>query len=231
MGAACGQDASVLPSVTVRPPIRYGHGMRLAVCDPVYLGQSRRYPEHPDSGEWDRPETHVDMLHALSEYDGWVYACNVPMLRLLLPLCPESVRVGVWAKSRAGGRRPNVRVGYAHEHVLFQQPQERRGGAADMRRTDTLIAPTTRQTGVVGAKPESWTHWVLDLLGYDPESDTVDDLFPGSGAVGEAVTTYRRGCHWCTRPLNNRRGARYCSDRCRVAAFRSQRRRAEQAHG
>jgi len=34
-----------------------------------------------------------------------------------------------------------------------------------------------------GAKPRAWTRWVLDMLGYDPDVDTVDDLFGGSGAV------------------------------------------------
>jgi hypothetical protein len=28
---------------------------------------------------------------------------------------------------------------------------------------------------------------VLDALGYDAETDTVDDLFPGSGSVSAAV--------------------------------------------
>jgi hypothetical protein len=39
----------------------------------------------------------------------------------------------------------------------------------------------------MGAKPRAWTRWVLDMLGYDPESDTVDDLFPGSGAVSNEL--------------------------------------------
>ena len=35
----------------------------------------------------------------------------------------------------------------------------------------------------VGAKPRPWTRWVLDMLGYDQDADSVDDLFPGSGSV------------------------------------------------
>lgn len=46
------------------------------------------------------------------------------------------------------------------------------------------------QRGVVGAKPEAWTRWVLDLLGAE-RSDTIDDLFPGSGAVAAAVGVWR----------------------------------------
>ena len=131
------------------------------------------------------------------------------MLSLLLPVAPDGVRVGVWAKTRAGGSRPNVRIGYSFEHVLFQQPPGRRGGVADRRRTDTLVAAVTQRRGVVGAKPERWTHWVLDLLGYQPDEDEVHDLFPGSGDVGTAIATFRPGCAWCTRPMQGRRDRRY----------------------
>ena len=39
----------------------------------------------------------------------------------------------------------------------------------------------------VGQKPRQWTRWVLDMLGYDPETDTVDDLFHGSVAVAAEI--------------------------------------------
>lgn len=41
--------------------------------------------------------------------------------------------------------------------------------------------------GFAGAKPERWTRWVLDALGYDPTTDELEDLFPGSGAVARAA--------------------------------------------
>jgi hypothetical protein len=50
---------------------------------------------------------------------------------------------------------------------------------------DYLIA-NPKQNGFVGAKPDEWTHWVLDAMGYT-EGDIVDDLFLGSGAVSEAI--------------------------------------------
>src|SRR4051794_5960349 len=116
--------------------------MHLAVADPVYLGQSHFYPEHAESHVWDRTETHLDLLADLqANYDGWVYACTTPMIKLLLPDAPEGTRMGVWVKRPARGRRPNVRVGYGHEFVLFQQPPGRRGGQAHMARTDVLLAP------------------------------------------------------------------------------------------
>ena len=106
----------------------------------------------------------------------------------------------------------------------FPQPAGRRGGVADMRRTDVLIAAVTQRRGVVGAKPPAWTQWVLDLLGYQSDEDKVDDLFPGSGDVSAAIADYRPGCGWCTRPMSGRRDRHFCSDRCRVAAHRARKR-------
>lgn len=182
--------------------------MLLAIADPPYLGQARRYPEHPEAAVWDDPQTHLDLLARLEEeYEAWVLACNTGMLRLLLPVASASVRVGVWAKTRAGGSRPNLRIGYAHEHMLWDT--SRRGGLADMRRTDVLICAVTQRRGVVGAKPRQWTQWVLDLLGYDPGGDEVHDLYPGSGDVSAAIADYRTGCAWCTRPMEGRRDRQF----------------------
>jgi len=49
---------------------------------------------------------------------------------------------------------------------------------------------STMQTGktVPGAKPHSFNRWILDLLIYDPEEDTIDDLFPGSGSMSITLT-------------------------------------------
>ena len=73
-------------------------------------------------------------------------------------------------------------------------PDGRRGwGSGLISRHDVLVAPYQGSGGAstrrlfIGAKPDAWTRWVLDVLGYDPNSDTVDDLFPGSHAVGRAV--------------------------------------------
>lgn len=116
------------------------------------------------------------------DYDGWVIATHTRGLALYLPSAPEGVRTGCWVKSSAGGSRPNTRVGYSHEFVLFQQPSCRRGGKAHMSRRDVLIEPITRKRGVIGTKPVRWTRWVLDLLGYS-EGDEVVDMFPGSGSI------------------------------------------------
>ena len=45
---------------------------------------------------------------------------------------------------------------------------------------------------VIGAKPAAVCRWIFTLLGAAP-GDTLDDLFPGSGAVGRAWAAYTGG--------------------------------------
>jgi hypothetical protein len=40
--------------------------------------------------------------------------------------------------------------------------------------------------GLVGAKPLAFNNWILDLLNYK-DGDVVDDLFPGSNGMAEAI--------------------------------------------
>lgn len=48
---------------------------------------------------------------------------------------------------------------------------------------------TTDPHRVIGAKPAAFCRWIFDLLGAQP-GDTLDDLFPGSGAITRAWHTY-----------------------------------------
>jgi hypothetical protein len=65
--------------------------------------------------------------------------------------------------------------------------------ALQARRVDSLvhgIAPMTTLPGrVIGAKPAAFCRWMFQLLGALP-GDSLDDLYPGSGAVGRAWATY-----------------------------------------
>jgi hypothetical protein len=80
-----------------------------------------------------------------------------------------------------------ARVITVWEPVLVFIPPARRGrGRGAPYVYDTLTVPSPRK-GFIGAKPPQWTRWVLDMLGYDPETDTVDDLFAGSGAVAAEI--------------------------------------------
>lgn len=53
---------------------------------------------------------------------------------------------------------------------------------------DWISGPATRMKGVPGAKPHYFNRWILDLLIYNHDEDTLDDLFPGSNGMAQALT-------------------------------------------
>ena len=163
--------------------------MRFAYADPPYLGCGRLYANHhPEAMIWDDLETHRKLIERLAdEYpDGWALSLHVPSLRVLLPMCPADVRVAAWVKPYSAGR-PGLRVIYAWEPVIW------RGGRKG--RDDPLVTRdwfsgfpirwTTDTNGIIGSKPRAFCRWVFGLLGAQP-GDALDDLFPGTGAVGAA---------------------------------------------
>jgi hypothetical protein len=92
--------------------------------------------------------------------------------------------VMVWHRPRAmpGG----VRLMSKWEAVIVFVPEGRRArGEGDL--VGDVLTASAPSAGFAGAKPAEWTRWILSVLGYDPATDTVADLFPGSGAVGRAV--------------------------------------------
>jgi hypothetical protein len=56
---------------------------------------------------------------------------------------------------------------------------------------DWISGAVTRQKGTPGAKPHYFNRWILDLLVFDHETDTLDDLFPGSGGMALALNEPR----------------------------------------
>ena len=161
--------------------------MKFAYADPPYYGNGkRRYSEHPEAAIWDSKDAHFDLVRRLvAEYpDGWALSCNPSDLGWLLPVCPEGVRVAAWVKTFHQIRPTTVQ--YAWEPVIFV------GGRKNPKRKpmvrDWHSCTATRKKGTIGAKPQSFNAWVLDLLAYDPTQDTVDDLFPGSNGMLETVS-------------------------------------------
>ena len=183
--------------------------MRLAVADPPYLGRAALWyggrgrprngspgracgrgplsPEfHPEAARWDDPHEHVGLMQRLArEYDGWAMAASSKTLHLVLPAAADlGARCAVWHVTNA--IPDGARVRCVWEALLFQVPESRRATGVSMQVPDVLCAAHPKR-GFVGSKPAQWVTWVLDLLGYDPDVDTVDDLFPGSGAVAEVI--------------------------------------------
>ena len=154
----------------------YGDGQR---------SRTDRPPDfHPEAGEWDDPARHRLLLEELLDgYDGFAIATSPDGLAAYAPL-PVAARIMVWVKPNA--QPGSHRLRSLWEAVILYPPRGRRsnrGGVGSI--ADVLVAPAPR--GYRGAKPAEWTQWVLAALSYDAKTDTLDDLFIGSGAVTKAV--------------------------------------------
>jgi len=164
--------------------------MRVAYADPPYPGQAHLYRDHPDyGGEVD----HAQLVHDLVRgYDGYCLHTSSPALAEVLALFQaetgEMPRVMAWVKPFAAFKR-NVSVAYAWEPVLVKaarKPTVKTG----MTYRDWYSESITLQRGLAGAKPAAVCHWLFEVMGCEP-NDELDDLFPGSGAVGRAWETWR----------------------------------------
>jgi hypothetical protein len=163
---------------------------RLAFADPPYLGMSHIGAEHhygahhPDAGDFDTVDAHRDLVgHLVDDFpDGWALCLSSRSLRVILPMCPEDVRVAAWVKGWCSWK-PGISPAYAWEPVIF------RGGRRmpdAVKARDWLQANVRTGQAIPGSKPESFCRWVLLMLGYRA-GDTLVDLFPGTGIMGQVV--------------------------------------------
>jgi hypothetical protein len=166
--------------------------MRFAYADPPYLGCGALYKEHhPDAMDWNDIWAHEDLIKTLeNDYpDGWAMSASSPSLARLLPFCPEDCRVAAWVKPFAVFK-PNVNPAYAWEPVIFRGGRKGDRTRATVR--DWFSKEIALKKGLIGAKPAAFCGWILDLLGFDKEQDTLDDLFPGTSIMSEVIAG-RRG--------------------------------------
>jgi hypothetical protein len=182
--------------------LRLGHRVKLAIADPPYppfIGSggrknraSRWYGDkqrsktdrpadsHPDASEWDEPARHRKLLVDLQrDYDGFAIATSADGIAAYGELPPE-VRLLAWVKPNAQPGAHRLRSNW--EAVILYPPPGRRSNRGVGSIPDVLIASVPRAS-FRGAKPPEWVEWVLKAMSHDPALDTVDDLFPGSGAV------------------------------------------------
>lgn len=158
--------------------------MRFAYADPPYPGKSFYYPEG-------REVDHASLLEKLTaEYpDGWALSTSSEALRDVLALCPANVRVCAWFKGVRSTRSRRALVSWEPLIVSGGRPL-RADVVCDV--ADGLIAQGRFRSfpgAMIGMKPPAFAEWMFRILGASPV-DQLDDLFPGSGAIGVAWARY-----------------------------------------
>lgn len=106
-----------------------------------------------------------------------------------MPLCPRSARVCAWnrrirpsrAKRPLSGWEPLI-VARGRE-LATTESQRARNALAYHGRFDAFPG------ALVGMKPPQFSVWMFQQLGAGP-GDGFDDLYPGSGAVARAWSSY-----------------------------------------
>lgn len=186
--------------------------MRLAIADPPYppfvgaggrknrssrwYGTGQRSVKdagmvadlHPDAADWDDKDTHRELLQRLCmTYDGWAIATSPDGIAAYGPLPPE-VRIMAWIKPNAIPGSHRLRSMW--EPVLLFPPQSRRSNRNGVGALPDVLTARAPRIGFTGAKPLEWTQWVLAALSFDSQTDTVDDLFSGSGNVQKVIDSF-----------------------------------------
>jgi hypothetical protein len=150
--------------------------VKLAYADPPYPGCAHLYKGHPDyAGEVD----HVELLYRLQgSYDGWALSTSSKALGDMLHITRQwnRVRVLIWVKNT---------VRYAWEPILVSSARRPGQHLRDWLHCepDAFQWRPKPDDHVLGAKPQPFCRWLFDWMGAEP-GDELDDLFPGSGAVG-----------------------------------------------
>ncbi len=163
--------------------------MKIAYADPPYLGCANLYHEKQEVD-------HKKLILELETYDAWALSCHSPSLKILLPMCPEHVRIAAWVKPFASFK-PNVNPAYAWEPVLYKSIPRAR---SEPTIKDWVSVNITFKKGLVGAKPPAFCYWLFRLLGAR-EEDIFFDLFPGTGIVSRCWESWKDAKRQITQPM------------------------------
>jgi hypothetical protein len=162
--------------------------MRFAYADPPYPGLSWRYYK----GEEVDHEKLVARL--VREYpDGWALSTSSRALREVLSMIPSEVEVRVASWLRGSRASESFRPRDAWEPVIVAGGRPTRLGVRD--KLDNALVWGGRQhshpDALIGMKSAAFCEWTFRMLGAT-RLDSLDDLFPGSGAVARAWSMYTR---------------------------------------
>lgn len=162
--------------------------MRFAYADPPYPGKSGLYRDQSSyAGEVD----HVELIERLErDYpDGYALSTGAYALRDLLPLLPPypATRICPWVKPHNPARATRG-IHNCWEPLLVVRGRQEPPG-----RRDWLKAHAARHGGdLIGRKPLAFAAFLFEMLGADPATDTLEDLYPGTGIIGQAWTNLQR---------------------------------------
>lgn len=153
--------------------------MRFAYADPPYPGKAGYYPEKQEVD-------HAELVARLrADYpDGWALSTSSEALSAVWALCPEA-RLCVWVKAPRATRSRRALATWEALLIVGGRPLDTTV-VQDLR--DALIYQGRHRAfpgALVGMKPPAFCEWLFQLLGATA-GDTLDDVFPGSGAVTEA---------------------------------------------
>lgn len=151
----------------------------VAYADPPYPGRADKFYADEDSfaGEVDHGAL-IDWLH--SNFDGWALSTSASTLREVLPLCPDEARVCAWVKPIGVSSR-TYGAHNTWEPLIVVPGRRLRPG-----KRDWLSAMPARGNGtLMGRKPIAFCAFLFQMLGM-LAGDTLTDVFPGTGIVGNA---------------------------------------------
>lgn len=165
--------------------------MKFAYADPPYYGQGKKlYGDlHPEAYIYDTQQAHLNLIMQMdANFDGWAMSCNPADLHWILD-GRSDIRVCAWVKT-FHQIRPLASIQYAWEPVLICNPRKVKNRKPMVR--DWMACARSMKKGLIGAKPDAFNVWVLDLLGFDPEQDSITELFIGTNGMGRILQTYER---------------------------------------
>ena len=158
--------------------------MRFAYADPPYPGRAHYYPERTEVDH----QALVERL--VAEFpDGWALSTSAEALQQVLALCPGGVRVCAWQRAVRPARswRPisawEPLVVHGGRELALDEPQAVREALAYGGRFRGF------RGAITGMKPPQCAVWMFRQLGAHAGDELVD-LYPGSGAIGEAWRRY-----------------------------------------
>ena len=157
--------------------------VKFAYADPPYPNTAFRYPEKEEVD-------HRALIARLETYDGWLLHSNPQSIRFLLPMIPEGARILSWGKYDG---LPVTKAGLVYTwEPIFLMPLRRASlWVRDSLWGDKADHVNEQRNVMRGQKPLMVIRWLFQAAGLEP-SDELDDLFPGTGAVGRAWRTFQQ---------------------------------------